>query len=105
MRIATFAIASSIALALSSAAMAEETQVSATPVSDSQKISCHNMTHQGMLIGKPQCRTQYAWDKERRLALGAGVESVVLFALDQFCLVGIGLPLGKGGRRGVFMGS
>jgi hypothetical protein len=67
MRIATFAIASSIALALSSAAMAEETQVSATPVSDSQKIVCHNMTHQGMLIGKPQCRTQYAWDKERRL--------------------------------------
>jgi len=44
------------------------------------------------------------WDKERRLALGAGVESVVLFALDQFCLVGIGLPLGLGGRRGRFMG-
>ncbi len=45
------------------------------------------------------------WDKERSLALGAGVESVVLFALDQFCLIGIGLPMGKGGRgRGRFMG-
>ena len=44
------------------------------------------------------------WDKERRLALGAGVESVVLFALDQFCLVGVGLPLSNGGRRGRFMG-
>lgn len=45
------------------------------------------------------------WDKERRLALGAGLESVVLFALDQFCLVGYGLPLGQGGRRGRFMGG
>jgi len=44
------------------------------------------------------------WDKERRLALGAGLESVVLFALDQFCLVGYGLPLGQGARRGGFMG-
>jgi hypothetical protein len=42
-------------------------QVSATPVSDSQMIVCHNMTHQGMLIAKPECRTQYARDKERRL--------------------------------------
>lgn len=45
------------------------------------------------------------WDKERWLALGAGVESVVLFALDQFCLMGIGLPMAKGGRgQGRFMG-
>ena len=45
------------------------------------------------------------WDKERWLALGAGVESVVLFALDQFCLMGIGLPMTKGGRgQGRFMG-
>jgi len=45
------------------------------------------------------------WNKERRLALGAGLESVVLFALDQFCLIGYGLPLDDGLRRSVFMGG
>ena len=44
------------------------------------------------------------WSKERRMALGAGIESVVLFALDQFCLVGYGLPLDRGPRRGRLMG-
>ena len=39
------------------------------------------------------------WAKERQLAIGAGVESVVLFALDQFCLIGYSLPLdGRTGR-------
>jgi len=45
------------------------------------------------------------WNKERRLALGEGLESVVLFALDQFCLIGYGLPLDEGLRRAVFMGG
>jgi hypothetical protein len=45
------------------------------------------------------------WNKERRLALGDGLESVVLFALDQFCLIGYGLPLDQGMRRSVFMGG
>jgi hypothetical protein len=45
------------------------------------------------------------WDKERRLSLGAGVESVVLFALDQFCLIGYGLPLDRGMRKSRFMGK
>jgi hypothetical protein len=45
------------------------------------------------------------WQKERRLALGEGVESVVLFALDQFCLIGYGLPLDRGLRLARFMGS
>jgi hypothetical protein len=44
------------------------------------------------------------WSKERRLAIGAGVESVVLFALDQFCLIGYGLPLDRGPRRALMMG-
>src|SRR5262249_7175278 len=35
------------------------------------------------------------WQRERRLAQGEGLESVVLFALDQFCLIGYGLPLEK----------
>jgi hypothetical protein len=45
------------------------------------------------------------WAKERSLAIGAGDESVVLFALDQFCLIGYGLPLSSGFRRARFMGS
>jgi hypothetical protein len=45
------------------------------------------------------------WAKERNLALAVGVESVVLFALDQFCLIGYGLPLRAGPRRSQFQGS
>jgi hypothetical protein len=45
------------------------------------------------------------WDKERLLALGAGLDSVVLFALDQFCLVGYDLPLDRSARRAVFLGA
>jgi hypothetical protein len=45
------------------------------------------------------------WAKEQRLALGEGLESVVLFALDQFCLIGYDLPLDNGTRRALFMGG
>jgi len=45
------------------------------------------------------------WGKEQRLALGEGMDSVVLFALDQFCLIGYELPLDQGTRRAVFMGG
>lgn len=45
------------------------------------------------------------WAKEHRLALGQNVESVVLFALDQFCLIGYDLPLEDGARRARFMGA
>jgi hypothetical protein len=44
------------------------------------------------------------WIKEVRLALAEGVESVVLFALDQFCLIGYEAPLPKGMRRTAFQG-
>jgi hypothetical protein len=44
------------------------------------------------------------WRKEAALALGEGAESVVLFALDQFCLIGYSLPLELGGARSVKMG-
>jgi hypothetical protein len=40
-----------------------------------------------------------AWLKEARLAQAKGFESVVLFALDQMCLVGYSLPLSRGLRR------
>lgn len=45
-----------------------------------------------------------AWAKERRLAIGASVESVALFALDQFCLIGYSLPLDRGARLGRYLG-
>jgi hypothetical protein len=34
-----------------------------------------------------------------------GVESVVLFALDQFCLIGYAAPLPRSQRRSRFMGQ
>jgi hypothetical protein len=45
-----------------------------------------------------------AWLKEARLAEASGFESVVLFALDQFCLVGYALPLNVGLRRSAQLG-
>jgi hypothetical protein len=42
------------------------------------------------LVGITDAKT--AWMKEVDLAQGEGVESVVLFALDQFCLIGYRLP-------------
>jgi hypothetical protein len=44
-----------------------------------------------------------AWLKEARAALGE-VEAVVLFALDQYCLIGYRTPLSRGLRRAVFFG-
>jgi len=44
------------------------------------------------------------WLKEARLAQAVGVESVVLFALDQLCLIGYPLPLPSGLRRAFFQG-
>jgi len=44
------------------------------------------------------------WLKEARLAEASGFESVVLFALDQFCLIGYALPLSHGMRRSLSMG-
>jgi hypothetical protein len=46
-----------------------------------------------------------AWLKEAQMALGKGLESVVLFALDQFCLIGYPVPLQPGLRRSLRMGS
>jgi hypothetical protein len=44
------------------------------------------------------------WLKEAQSAVGKGFESVVLFALDQFCLIGYALPLPAGLRRSLRMG-
>ena len=52
-------------------------------------------------IGEPTTPWQGEWD----LALGEGVESVVLFALDQFCLIGYSLPIDRATRRALLMGT
>lgn len=49
------------------------------------------------LVGISDAST--AWLKEARMAQGRGFESVVLFALDQFCLIGYPAPLSRGARR------
>jgi hypothetical protein len=54
------------------------------------------------LVGVSDSST--AWLKEVRMAQGAGFESVVLFALDQLCLVGYELPLSTGLRRSIRIG-
>ena len=45
------------------------------------------------------------WLKEAQSAAGKRFESVVLFALDQFCLIGYSVPLPPGLRRSLRMGS
>ncbi len=45
------------------------------------------------------------WEKEREMARGEGLESVVLFALDQFCFIGYGVPLKRPGGRSLYMGA
>jgi hypothetical protein len=46
-----------------------------------------------------------SWQKEQQIASGSLLESVVLFALDQFCLIGYGLPFQRSVRRARFMGG
>ena len=45
------------------------------------------------------------WLREVRASRAEGVESVVLFALDQFCLIGYRAPLDRSRRRSLFMGQ
>jgi len=61
-------------------------------------------------LGFPTCKRAHLvgisdyttpWLKETRLARGEGLESVVLFALDQFSLIGYPVPLPAGMRRAV----
>ena len=67
----------------------------------------------GQALGFPASRRSHlvgledsstAWVKECRLAEGKRFNSVVLFALDQFCLMGYALPLSQGLRRSVRQG-
>jgi hypothetical protein len=54
------------------------------------------------LIGIGDCTTP--WRREQMLAMAKGMESVVLFAVDQLCLIGYGMPAGKRTGRALFMG-
>jgi hypothetical protein len=45
------------------------------------------------------------WEKEWNLSFGQGLESVVLFALDQFCLIGYNPAFGTGSARALYMGG
>jgi hypothetical protein len=45
------------------------------------------------------------WAKESRIAKGLKLGSIVLFALDQCCLIGYELPLSSASRFGLFMGA
>jgi hypothetical protein len=47
----------------------------------------------------------WPWLSEWEIAMAQGLESTVLFALDQFCLIGYALPLETGVRRALFMGA
>lgn len=55
------------------------------------------------LIGVGEYTTP--WERESELARGEGLESVVLFALDQFCFIGYRVPLKRGGGRSLYMGA
>ncbi len=46
-----------------------------------------------------------AWLKEVQIAEGKKLESVVLFALDQYCLIGYATPLPESLRRSIRMGN
>ncbi|HYM06121.1 MAG TPA: hypothetical protein VEU11_06135 [Terriglobales bacterium] len=66
-----------------------------------------------MQLGFPQSKSSHLvgitgystpWAKEARMALGQNLDSVVLFALDQFCLMACPVPPPKSARRALYMG-
>jgi hypothetical protein len=59
--------------------------------------------HSSHLVGITGYTTP--WEKEARISLGENVESVVLFALDQYCLMSCPVPLPLGARQGRHMGA
>jgi len=67
-----------------------------TAIDDSHGFPAAQRSH---LVGIGDAMS--AWVKEAQSAAGKGFESVVLFALDQFCLIGYEVPLPAGTRRSV----
>lgn len=70
MRNTLFTIAAGLFLSASSAAFADYAEpMAAQPVaatSSSERLVCHMMVHQGMLLKTRTCMTQKRWDEERR---------------------------------------
>jgi hypothetical protein len=69
MRTAILTIVSGLALSLSASAFASEAtqgEQTVSAVRDSQKVVCKYIAHEGSLIPKRYCATQYVWDKRRR---------------------------------------
>ncbi|MBM3766723.1 MAG: hypothetical protein FJW32_15135 [Acidobacteria bacterium] len=59
-------------------------------------------TKAAFLVGPGDSST--TWQKEARMAKARNVESTVLFALDQFCLIGYPVPFWRGLRKGRRLG-
>jgi len=55
-------------------------------------------TQRCFLVGPGDSST--TWEKEARIAKKQNLESIVLFALDQFCLIGYPVPFWKNLRKG-----
>jgi hypothetical protein len=55
-------------------------------------------TQRCFLVGPGDSTT--TWEKEARIAKKQNLESIVLFALDQFCLIGYPVPFWKNLRKG-----
>jgi hypothetical protein len=68
MRSTMLTFAAGAFLSVATSALASDATVTAQPVSatNPDKIVCHFQSHQGALIGRPVCRTQNEWDRERR---------------------------------------
>ena len=79
--------------------LARDLDAAEAAIGDSHGFPASQRSH---LVGISEATTP--WLKEAQSALGQGFESVVLFALDQFCLIGYPLPLPPGLRRSVRMG-
>ena len=75
--------------------------------------ACRGTISYGQTLGFPRDKRSFlvgigdsttTWLKELRYALAENVESIVLFALDQFCLIGYEAPPPNSHRRSLFMG-
>ena len=68
MRTLLLSAVSAVGLLCSSIAFADDAKpMTPTPVSadNSDKIVCHAVAHQGMVVHRSECRTQREWDRIR----------------------------------------
>lgn len=85
MRIRLIAIAAGLALSAPLAAFADNSAVTAQPVSlatQANPVVCHYYYYEGMLVRRPDCRPQHQWDR-RRLEMRRYIEEFQLRALGR----------------------